>query len=442
MKKSITVILLTALLTGILSGCGKQATEGKNITEDRAVAVQNEGEQDKGGKTEITYNTWGDEEAYITAVVDAFNAQSETTHVTATFIPSTGVEYNEKIVSMLSGGSQMDLFSASNVKDLVKYRDAGSLYDMSELIKNSDLDIERYGTSFMDTAKDGALYGLPYRYSTMALFYNKRIFEEEGLPYPDKMTWDEYARLAKKLTRTREDGTIQWGGFLPDWLGEPILTVQRGSSVMDPDTSAIREWLALLGRLYMEDKSHMSFEEMKSTSTDWLKIFLAGDVAMLPNGEWTIGNAQQEVKSNPDLVGDFEMGVTYMPLPQGVEEPVTVGGPNTFIMINQNSDKKENAFEFASFLCGPNGAPYLVEGGMIPAYLDDTVIELYKKTVNVDGVEKMLETDTHYESDPVNEFSEVDTIWREEKELYLIGEQTLDETMKMFEERRAEISGK
>ena len=42
---------------------------------------------------------------------------------------------------------------------------------------------------------------------------------------------------------------------------------------------------------------------MNSTSTDWLKIFLNGDVPLLPNGEWTIGNAQKELKDNPDLAG-------------------------------------------------------------------------------------------------------------------------------------------
>lgn len=434
MKKRVLLMTVWAMsMAFTLPGCGN--AQKQETAENRI-----EGDSQKGEKTEITYYTWGDEEAYISTIVDAFNAQSETTHVTATYIPSTGTEYDEKIISMLASNSDMDLFSASNVKELIKYRDAGSLADLTEAIESHDLDIEKYGTSFLDTAKDGAFYGIPYRYSTMALFYNKRIFDREGVPYPDLMSWEEYAELAKTLTKTREDGTKQWGGFLPDWLGEPILTVQRGSSVMDSDTSALREWLALLGRLYMEDQSHMSFEEMRSTSTDWIKIFLAGDVAMLPNGEWTIGNALQEIKTNPDGVGDFEMGVTYMPLPADIIEPVAVGGPNTFIMINQNSEKFESAFEFASFLCGPEGAKYLVEAGMLPAYMDDETINLYTDIVGIMGVEKMLETDTRYECDPALDFSEVDTIWREEKELYLIGEQTLDQSISNFEERRAEIT--
>ena len=442
MKKRFAIMLLAAIC---LTGCADASTAGgdtaENLPQTENASADDSSKQDAGGRTEIVYYTWGDEEGYMTEIVDAFNAQSDTTYVNVTFIPSTGVEYNEKVVSMLSSGSQMDLFSASNVKELVKYRDAGSICDLTDAIQSSGLDIDKYGTSFLETKKDEKFYGLPYRYSTMGLFYNKRIFEKEGIEVPGLMSWDEYAELAKRLTKTREDGSVQWGGFIPDWLGEPILTVQRGSSVMDPDTSALREWLELLGKLYNGDRSHMSFEEMKSTSTDWVKIFLAGDVAMLPNGEYTIGNVLQEMKNNPDGVGDFEMGVTYMPLPDGIEEPVTVGGPNTILMINQNTEHFENAFEFACFLCGQEGAGYLVENGMIPAYLDEDVIRMYKGAVDMDGIDEMLSAETHYECDPAVDFSAVDTIWREEKELYLIGEETLDQSMEMFEQRRTEVLG-
>ena len=391
-------------------------------------------------KVTLEYYSWGDEDAYMPEIVDAFNAQSASTQVNLTIVPTSGgTEYEDKIVALLASGADMDLFGASTVKLFIKYRDAGNLSDMTDAIQKAGIDLNQYGDDFQSTLKDGKCYALPYRFTAQALFYNKKIFDAEGISYPEQLTWEEYAKLAKQLTKTRDDGTVQWGGFLPTWLGEPIMAVQMGSSVLDEDTGPLKQWLGFLGQIYNEDKSHMSFEEMNSTSTDWLKIFLNGDVALLPNGEWTIGNAQKELKDNPDLAGKCEIGVTYMPLPDSVKDPVTVGGHNTFIMINSRSEKFDNAFEFVQYLTGPEGAEYLVKGGMLPSYSDDSITKLYQETAKLDSTDAFFQTKTRYESEPVAIFSEIDTIWREEKELYLIGEKTLDEAISSFAERREPI---
>ena len=116
-----------------------------------------------------------------------------------------------------------------------------------------------------------------------------------------------------------------------------------------------------------------------------------------------------------------------------------MGGHNTFIMINSRSEKFDNAFEFVQYLTGPEGAEYLVKGGMLPSYSDDSITKLYQETAKLDSTDAFFQTKTRYESEPVAIFSEIDTIWREEKELYLIGEKTLDEAISSFAERREPI---
>ncbi|MCA5011083.1 extracellular solute-binding protein, partial [Clostridioides difficile] len=52
-------------------------------------------------------------------------------------------------------------------------------------------------------------YAVPKDIDTIALWYNKTMFDEAGIPYPDKdWTWDDYAEAAKKLTKA--DGS-QYG---------------------------------------------------------------------------------------------------------------------------------------------------------------------------------------------------------------------------------------
>lgn len=424
-----------------LTGCGSEKPQSSGAVS----TPQSSGKSEPAAeKVTVEYYTWADEDVYMPAIVEAFNAQSETTHVNLTIVPSSASDpdaYENKITALLAGNGDLDLFGTSVVKTFAKRRDLGNLWDMTDAINAAGIDLSRYGEDFQTTLSNGKCYGLPYRFSAYALFYNKKIFDAEGIPYPEKMTWDEYAALAKSLTKTRDDGTKQWGGFLPNWMGEPIMTVQMGSSVLDPDSSALKEWLSLLNRIYNEDASHMSFEEMNSTSTDWLKIFLNGDVAMLPNGEWTVGNAKSELSNNADLAGKCDMGVTYMPQPSGTEDPVTIGGHNTFIFINSSSKKTNNAFEFIQFLTGAEGAKLLAEGGMLSSYTDDSIQQLYQELSGLDDTDAFFNTEIRYEMPPVGNGAEVDAIWREEKELCLIGEKSVDEAIESFDQRREPLLG-
>ncbi|PXX49220.1 multiple sugar transport system substrate-binding protein [Hungatella effluvii] len=428
MKKVVTVLMTMGICFMTLVACGAK-TEVRNSNSEIS--------QKEGKQTEIKYYGWYDEQVYMNDIIEAFEKKNPDIKVKATYVDNAG--YSDKMVAMLMGGSDVDVFGTSTLKEYIKYRDAGNLLDISDLIGEKKINLEPYGDSFQITAKDKKYYALPYRNMCFSLYYNKKIFDQEKIPYPENITWEEYAELARKMTYQREDGTMLWGGFLIDWIGEPIGTVQNGSSILDQDTTELKSWLEFMGRLYNVDKSHMSYEEMKSSSVDGLKLFLNGDVAMLPNGEWTIGNAEKELKSNPDLADKFELGIAYMPVPEGVEEAVTVGGPACFSMINVKSQKQEAAFKFVNFLTGKEGAEILVKAKMMPSYTDDDIVELYQSIIQVPGAETMMTVKKRYEAEPVYEFADVDTIWREEKELYLIGEQSLEESMKNFIARRKEI---
>ena len=417
MKRFLVILLAAALL---LATCSALAENDEKVT--------------------LEYYSWGDEEAYMTTIVDAFNASQDKINVHLNYIYGDHA-YEDKIVMMLAGGADFDLFGAQNMKDYISRRNNGYLADLADAIKDSGIDLSMYGAGFTEVAdEEGHYYGLPYRYSAHALFYNKKIFDEAGLPYPNQMTWEEYCDLAKQLTLVREDGTQQWGGFLATWMGEPYGAVQLGSSVLDDDTEPLKYWLNMMNRMYNVDKSHMSWEEITTTSADWLLTFLGGNVAMLPNGEWTIGNAKSEIAKNPDVVRNFEMGVTYLPYPEGGTPGVTVGGANTFVMINKQSKHFEEAFEFIKYLTGEEAARTLVDQGMLPAFTDDSLNAYYVEKVGVDGADVLLKSDAHYESQPAPIFSEVDAIWREEKELCLIGAETVDEAIDNFATRRAELT--
>jgi len=68
----------------------------------------------------------------------------------------------------------------------------------------------------------GGLYGFPRDWNDAIIFYNKKLFDEVGLVYPEK-NWriDEFLQIAKKLTKDIDgDGKIDQYGYLltGDWF--------------------------------------------------------------------------------------------------------------------------------------------------------------------------------------------------------------------------------
>lgn len=91
-------------------------------------------------------------------------------------------------------------------------------YDMNDLVKKHNLDLNRFDPAFINAVKTfddkGKLYAIPFSTNLGVLIYNKDIFDRFGVAYPkDGMTWDETVELGRKLTRT-QDG-INYIGFDP-----------------------------------------------------------------------------------------------------------------------------------------------------------------------------------------------------------------------------------
>ncbi|MBZ0309811.1 MAG: extracellular solute-binding protein, partial [Anaerolineae bacterium] len=54
--------------------------------------------------------------------------------------------------------------------------------------------------------ENGNLYAGPVNWDTIAIFYNKDMFDAAGLEYPTaEWTWDDFAAAAEALTNADED---------------------------------------------------------------------------------------------------------------------------------------------------------------------------------------------------------------------------------------------
>ena len=149
---------------------------------------------------ELEFNYWSSEqEAGITAVVDAFNASQDEIHVTATIVPWD--QFWEKLSVGLPAGSAPDVFTI-NALNVVDYAKNGYLLDISDLFESGAVDVSKFPQSAIDThTVDGTLWAVPKDYDNIAVYYNKSMFDAAGVEYPtNDWTWDEFIEIAKQLT--------------------------------------------------------------------------------------------------------------------------------------------------------------------------------------------------------------------------------------------------
>lgn len=102
------------------------------------------------------------------------------------------------------------------------YQEEGLLLEPNDYLARSPLDTTAYGNMFGTYAIDDRYYGLPTRCTCWVLYYNKDLFDEAGIAYPEQMTWDEYASLAKQLTNDKTGEDKVWGGYFADWDIAPM----------------------------------------------------------------------------------------------------------------------------------------------------------------------------------------------------------------------------
>jgi ABC-type glycerol-3-phosphate transport system substrate-binding protein len=125
-------------------------------------------------------------------------AYSTSSGISIKLIPFSG---QEKLYAMLAAGKPPDIFYTNSVvRD--KLAAEGHLADLWTLCDN-DTFVQRIRSTFIEqgTSTDGGWYQFCDWTFTYGVYFNKRLFDAMGIPYPDeKWTWDDMLSCAKKLS--------------------------------------------------------------------------------------------------------------------------------------------------------------------------------------------------------------------------------------------------
>ena len=195
-----------------------------------------------------------------------------------------------------SGGQMPDVFwMHSNTAQL--YMENDLLLPLDDYIAADDaIDLANYYEGVVDLYNrddNGSQYALPKDHDTIALLYNKAIFDKYGVEYPtDDWTWENVRDAAAKIseagkadgvygyainTSNNQDG---WYNIIYDYGGQVITDDHKGTTIGSDEAKAGMEML----RQILEVAAPQTV--VAETGTD--SLFNSGLAAMITQGSWMI----------------------------------------------------------------------------------------------------------------------------------------------------------
>ena len=180
--------------------------------------------------------------------------------------------------------------------------------------------------------KDGKVYAVPLSVDSLALYYNKDLFNEAGIASPPK-TWDEFVADANKLTKVDSYGNIvQSGAALgtayninrsTDLLGLLMLQNQTKMTENDGHIAVFDSFTTSGTQTAFPGENALSFytdfAKIGSAHYTWnptkhysIDAFSEGNLAMMFNYSWHIGTIKNK---SPKL--NFDVA----PVPQFPNSP-------------------------------------------------------------------------------------------------------------------------
>lgn len=268
-------------------------------------------------------------------------------------------QYFQKLETAATGGALPDVLWM-NGPHIVQYAEGKVIVPLSDLASKDNYSLDNYPKSLVDLyTVDGKLYGIPKDFDTTGLWYNKKIFDEAGVPYPDNTwDWNKLKEVAKKLTN-KDKGVYGFAALMGNQGGYYDFIWQNGGHIISEDGKSVGfdqpEAIEALKYNISFIKEGLSPTQAQMTETAPSELFSSGKIAMMFDGPWMV----PEYKKNPDL--------NVAVVPKGKQRAVSIHGLSN--VIAANTKHKEAAWKFVQFLGSKEAAEvYAKTGTVIPAY--------------------------------------------------------------------------
>ena len=356
-KKMVAALLCACMVVTGLAGCGKEEEKKESSAKDDGVVkLRMMGYNAESSRA--TYLKYLDEKLPEIEIEFEFVSQDN---------------FDNVLNSQLQAGEEPDIMELGGQTRLLA--NADYLLDLSDqefISKYADAGIQPYTI-------DGKVYAAPLQSWYEGIFYNKAIFEENGLSVPK--TWDEFIELHKKLEEKGVKAQTMGAQSYEPMMKQSIALVNNefysDESNKDFDekfnkgeASLAEGWLPAVEEWYKIIEEGCLTEDMLGLSYDQaLDEFATGKAAMWQCGPWAVETIKEK---NPDL--DFGM----FPIPgTNADEPGwLVGGPGSAFAINAKSEHVEEALKVLELTATEEAQQALVKDNAGSSFVEGVEIDL------------------------------------------------------------------
>ena len=374
MKRYLT-ILAVVLATLLLASCGGgEAEPSEGTPVGRAEFPTPE--------SPVTFTFWHSmtaaNEQTLEALADRFNSTHPWARVNLVFQGT----YQDNLNKVLASLGSQELPALTQLEDTTIQRmvDSGAIVPMYEFIERDNYDLSDFEPRIIAYySVQDKLNSMPFNVSNPILYYNKKALEDVGLD-PDKppRTLQEVREYSEKLIQRDAGGNVTRSGIsleISPWYFEQMMAAHGDLYVNNENGREARATEALFNN------------EAGLDILTWWQEMVADDLAVNvgrnPSGldallaigvervVMTIGSSAA-LRSVVDILesGEFpnvELGTGPMPLLEGSEGGVVVGGASFWILKARPVAEQEAAWEFVKFLVEPQSqAEWYAGSGYLP----------------------------------------------------------------------------
>jgi multiple sugar transport system substrate-binding protein len=285
----------------------------------------------------------------LTQLVDEFNASHPDVKVE---VSSGGVTVDDmlpKVISSIAAGTYPDVvyLYGSWAANIAK---SGKTVDLSDRLDEPGFNWDDFWPASKSIVSPGGkVIGFPALIDNLSVVYNKKLFDEAGIPYPSAdWTWDDFRQIAKELS---DPANHTYGVNYPVsgdldtvWRFFPGLWQLGGQIVSDDNTQALFnsqagiDNLTLWQQMATVDKS-VFFDPNDAKAEP---LFTSGHLGMFVTGPWEVPVLQES---------GVQWGDQILPGYNGDHQ--TVSGPDNWVILDHGSERVDASIEFLTWLTAP-----------------------------------------------------------------------------------------